>query len=208
MNSRKATSPALLAAFVLALFSGAAHADTITFDTATVGTFTGPVTENGYTYSTLAGGLFVTSSGNPGNDMEGANGTNGGILDIKSATSANFTFAGLDFSAFGDPKGSEFLFVEGFRNGAITAFDTYLLGNSSTVPFNWVTENAFNLAGVTIDELQISLGADIADTNTANIDNVVLNAAVTPIPEPSSFVLVGTGVLGGVLVALRRRFAA
>jgi hypothetical protein len=68
--------------------------------------------------------------------------------------------------------------------------------------------NALNLAGVPIDELQISLGADTTDTNTANIDNVVLNAAVTPIGEPSSFVLLGTGVLGGVFGVLRRRFAA
>ncbi len=209
MNSRKATSHALLAAFVLALFSGAAHASTITFNTVTFGDFTGPVTENGFTYSTLTGNLFATSAGNPGNDMAGDSGTNGGILDIKSATSANFNFAQVDFAAEGDPGLGQELIVEGFRNGSMVALDAILLHNSDTLPLNWITMDAIHLAGVTIDELQITLNADLGTSTSAHIDNVVLNAAVTPIPtpEPASVVLLGTGVLGS-LCALRRRFVA
>jgi PEP-CTERM motif len=208
MNSRKAT-PALLAAFVLALFSGAAHAATITFDTGTTthfgSSFAGSVTENGYTYSTSSGSLFLSPSGNPGNDMEGNEEFGGGILNIVSSTSANFTFAAIDFSAYG-AAGSETLTVTGLLNGVVEGVATYTLADSLQFPYSWTTEDASTLAGVTINDLHITLNAD-SGSHSANVDNVVLNPAVAATPEPSSFVLLGTGILG-TLGALKRRFAA
>ena len=97
-----------------------ALANKITFETATVGPFTGPVTENGFTYSTFSGGLFVNSLGNPGNDMEGMSFAGGGGLTIVSATSGNFDFDDIDFVAFDfSGTGSQPLKVEGFLGGSL-----------------------------------------------------------------------------------------
>jgi hypothetical protein len=78
-----------------------AAAATITFETAPFGFgFTGPVTENGFTYSTLSGNLVVENFGNPGQDMEGDVSLGGGALDIVAAVGGGtFTFSSLDFSA-------------------------------------------------------------------------------------------------------------
>ena len=66
---------------VASALASPAFADLITFETAPSGAgFTGPVTENGFTYSTLSGGLFVNGLGNPGQDMEGNEDTGGGVL--------------------------------------------------------------------------------------------------------------------------------
>ena len=75
-----------------------ALASTITFETANVGLFTGPVTESGFTYSKLSGVLLVNPLlvGNPGKDAEGTI-SGGGVLKIVSAAGGNFNFNALDF---------------------------------------------------------------------------------------------------------------
>src|SRR5262249_6265038 len=74
---------AMVVASVLAL---PALGNTITFDAANVGLFTGPVTESGFTYSKLSGALLVNPLlvGNPGKDAEGTI-SGGGALKIVSA---------------------------------------------------------------------------------------------------------------------------
>jgi hypothetical protein len=60
-----------VAAVAIALASPA-FANKITFESASFGVFTGPVTENEFTYSRLSGALFVNALvGNPGQDAEG-----------------------------------------------------------------------------------------------------------------------------------------
>ena len=126
--------------------------------------FAGPVTEDGFIYSTLSGALFVTGGGNPGQDMEGDAVLEGGVLDIVAAGSpADFMFSGLDYAAFDSSgTGSQTLTVVGLLGGSVVGADNYRLDNTD-VSFptyaNWTTELASNLAGKTIDALHITLNA-------------------------------------------------
>src|SRR5438045_306632 len=108
---------AIAATVVASGLASPAVANTITFETADTGGFTGPVTENGFTYSTLSGGLLVLTNGNPGQDMAGLEFSGGGVLRIVSASGGDFTFDGLDFAASGS-TGSQTLMVEGFLGGS------------------------------------------------------------------------------------------
>jgi hypothetical protein len=191
-----------------------AMADTVTFETATYGPdFTGPVTEAGFTYSTLSGSLFVDASGNPGQDMEGCDvcGGSGGVLQIISATAGDFSFDGLDYSAY-DPSdtGTQTLTVDGYLGATLVGTATYTLSNTDIyMPTyaNWTTEGAGGLAGDTISSLDIILNASPAEHSSENIDNVVL-APTASAAEPSSLWLSVIGLLAIMaLVARSKRYA-
>jgi hypothetical protein len=169
-------------------------ANTITLETAPLGAgFTGPVTENGFTYSRLSGGLFVSVGGNPGQDMEGTEAAGGGVLKIVSATGGNFNFNDIDFAAFDNSgTGSQTLMVEGFLGGSPVGTDSYTVANNSS----WTTEAASVLAGKIISELDIPLNAGASPTTfSENIDNVVLTPAAVPAP------LIGHGLPALLAVA-------
>src|SRR5437667_7682537 len=119
---------AIAATVVAGALASPAVSNTITFETAPPLGFTGPVTENGFTYSRLSGGLFVDFAfGNPGRNMEGAGiAGGGGVLKIVSAGGGNFNFAALDFAAFETSgSGSQTLMVEGFLGGSRIGGDQY-----------------------------------------------------------------------------------
>jgi hypothetical protein len=156
------------AAIVLAgALASPALANTITFETAPLGTLSGPVTETGFTYSKLSGALLVNPLlvGNPGKDAEGTI-SGGGVLKIVSATGGDFNFNALDFAAFdASGTGSQGLKVEGFLGGSSVGVDQYTLANTNVFNpkyDNWTTEAASVLAGKSISELDITLNANIA----------------------------------------------
>jgi hypothetical protein len=192
---------AAIAATVASALASPAFANVITFETAPLGGLTGPVTENGFTYSTLSGGLEVDGFGNPGQDMTGAGGNNplgneGGVLKIVSATGGDFDFNALDYSAFNaSVTGSQTLVVKGLLGGSTVGMDTYTLTSTSNIPYtNWTTELASVLAGKTLSELDITLNAGFHSSE--NIDNVVLTPVPVPaVPQPFSLALLGAGVL-------------
>jgi hypothetical protein len=190
-----------------------ALANTITFETSTVGTFTGPVTENGFTYSKLSGALLVNPL-LPGNPLKDAEGTisGGGVLKIVSAGGHDFTFNALDFSAFDvSGAGSQTLKVEGFLGGSSVGLDQYTLANTKVFNpkyDNWTAEAASVLAGKSISELDITLNASIAGLGSLfneSVDNVVLTPEVAAITEPSSLALLGVAVVAACSIRLRRR---
>jgi len=189
-------------------------ANTITFQAVTnLGDFTGPVTEDGFTYSKLSGGLVIMQFGNPGQDAEGAGGgAGGGVLKIVSATGSDFNYSALDFSAFDSRgTGSQTLKVEGFLGGSSVGVDQYTLANTKVFNpkyDNWTKEFASVLAGKSISELDITLNANIAMSGllfNENIDNVVLTPELAVVPEPSSLMLLGMAMIGASCVCLRRR---
>jgi PEP-CTERM motif len=185
-----------------------ASANTITFEMASFGAgFTGPVTEDGFTYSTFGGGLFINAFGNPGQDAEGTQTVGGGALKIVSATGGNFNFNALDFSAFDfSGTGSQTLRVEGFLGGSSVGVDQYTLANTAIFSpkyANWTTEAASVLAGQAISELDITLNAGLIFNES--VDNVVLTPLQAAVPEPSSLPLLGVAVIGASSIWLRRR---
>lgn len=212
---RRADFKLMLAA---ALVTGAfvsplcATAATITFETAAPGGpgFTGPITEDGFTYSTKSGNLYVNLfTGNPGRDIEGTNVLGGGVLKVVSAIAGGtFQFVGIDFSVFNFDMSVHSLTVEGLLSGGVVATDIYSLAGTAILNpdlsySNWTTEAASALSGVTIDELDITLvgGAPAGGSVfNGNVDNIVLAA----IPEPGSVVLLGLG-LAGLGVSRRKR---
>jgi hypothetical protein len=168
---------------VASALASSALANTITFETAPLGVFTAPVTENGFTYSRLSGELFVGQFGNPGQDLEGLSTVGGGALKIVSATGGDFNFNALDFAAFNIlGTGSQTLKAEGLFGGTSVGVDQYTLANTKVFNpkyDNWTTEAASVLAGKSISELDITLNASIAGSgslSSENIDNVVLTA--------------------------------
>lgn len=208
---RRGCNQAVFAAAIAsaAALASPAVASTITFATTPVGGFTGPTTEDGFTYSLLSGGLFVQDVGNPGQDMEGAIEFGGGALKIVSAGAATFIFDSVDFAAFDSAgTGSQTLSVEGSLGGSAIGTDHYTLANTDvTQPkyANWTTEAAASLAGKTLSELDILLPAGAFPNGsffTEAIDNVVLTPVAAP--EPASLMLLVSSLLG-LRLARRRK---
>jgi hypothetical protein len=196
--------------FIASVLGGVAStfpalANTITFDTAPLGIFTGPVTESGFTYSTLSGGLFVNAFGNPGQDMEGREAVGGGVLEVVSASGGDFNFNAVDFAAnSSDTATSQTLQVEGLLGASVVGIDEYTLPSNSI----YVTEAASVLAGKTLSELEITLNAGTTPAIfTERIDNLVLTVSV-PAPSigrglPALLAIGGAWILHLVFLRLR-----
>jgi hypothetical protein len=206
----------LASALTLPVAASPALANTITFGTGSVASgFTSPVTEDGFTYSTLSGKLVLDILGHPGQDMEGDELRGGGVLKIVRAGGGNFVFDALDFAAFDESgTGSQTLDVEGFLGGTSVGTDQFTLANTSdfhpTFP-NWTTEAASVLAGVTVSELDIPLNGTATSSPPIffeAIDNVALTPVGTPVPESSTWAMMLLGFAGLGYAGYRRRRSA
>jgi hypothetical protein len=205
--------PLVLLTAAASVVGSPSAANTITFETAALGTgFTGPITEDGFTYSSSSGALLINAFGNPAHDAEGNALSGGGVLKIVSASNDDFNFGALDFSAFDlSGTGSQTLKVEGFFDGSSVGVDQYTLANTSVFNpryDNWTSEAASVLAGKSLSELDITLNASISGSGSLfneSVDNVALTPVPAAVPEASSLALLGVAVAAMCFGRVRRR---
>ena len=178
---------ALFATAALCVSNLAAGATTITFSGLPSGN--PPVTtytEGGYTVSVVAGS-FDGTSGNgvppPSIFTPTGNGTidvtDGGLFDFSSVALGNGSLSGTaDFT------------ITGILNGVDLFTATESVGTAEFNTYSFPADSP-----IAIDTLQI------AATGDANIDNITVNAIVpvAATPEPSTFALLGTGMLASLV---------
>ena len=189
----------LVSVVALALLAPLASAATITFTgpSAILSTGDAFTVENGFAYGATTDVVYRDgSSGNPAPGIIGnPSGDATHILTIvRDGPNPLFNFDGT--TIYQNNLGATQIVVTGKLNNVVVANDTF---TTSSTNFTYTTANALNLAGQTIDRLDIDLRGYV-ETPSSRFEGVD-NVALTPVPEPASVALLAIGSL----TLLRRR---
>lgn len=191
-------------AFAALIATGsAAGAQTITFDNLTVdnGDAFSSYTESGYTVDLVGGSICAAQIyGNPVPDLFGGWDCNrqetSSVLRIMKGGGGSFTFLGTEL---GSENGSSTYTFEGYLSG----ISQYSVSDVFSIAgFVWYDSQK---SGVEIDELRIILNSLDEYTISYNIDNIKLGSAPVTTPEPSTLLLLSTGLGSLVYIGRRRR---
>jgi hypothetical protein len=204
----------VLTVCLVAALSHAAHADsiTLTFDERTFqpanGLSADGVTFDSsfylyYNYSGLGvlTGLTIPHPYAPWNYPDGSRVSSSGHLELTFAEPTSTLGMDLTVWSFQGPwRGSILLFLFGPEGQSLGAFDLFE-GNS---PYVSTTRATFNHDGAPVSRARLSLGMYGSGHFEPSFDLDNLRYDAHPTPEPSTIVLLGTGLAGLVGYGLRR----
>ncbi len=115
-----------------------------------------------------------------------------GVTTITSSTNKDFTFDGLYARDWYSSRGS--LDIEGYNNGSLVWNSNFTLNSN----WDYVVGSS-----IMLDELRL-IGTSNYSNNNFLVDNLALNETA-PVPEPSTMLLFGTGLVGLVVSRIRRK---
>ena len=196
MTTPRARTLILLSAAMLWIAPASADASTITIDFGGLlgpngSAFPNPYTEDGFTVTPTVGTLQQgTIFGNPEPSLivGPVSAPVDGTFEI-TAGGGLFSWVSYDYS---NNNGSAFHEIQGYLNN-VNVF-TQPLDLSASPGFAFATITSL-VGGLSIDRLTFVVNPS-ADASSVNLDNIVLETAAAPVPEPASLTLLGLGLAG------------